>query len=387
MASPADGRRYGQDDEDEPLLPGSASGRVKEKPGFRTQVYLMLEEPSSSTAAMAVTLFIGLCIVLSVVAFCIESIPSMERYKTYWFILETVFVVIFTIEFLIRLWVTVPDHQTFYRFITDPFNVIDVLAIAPYYVDVVMRLTVGTAHGVDLRILRALRLIRLLKLGRYSSQAKIIATALGRSGASLLMLVFLLLFALIFFSTLIFLVERGTWSAQNGCYVRKEDDACSPFQSIPEASWWAITTMTTVGYGDVFPKSDIGRVVAAFCMVVGILSVALPTTVLGVQFADAYDEVSEEMQAKAIRRSLPEGRGLHDELAKTMMNLEGLEAELTKLLPELHSSLLQVTENSPLKRAAVQAGWASLAEANVKALGSAQEFLRSIHQRTAPARD
>lgn len=368
-------------DEDEPLLPKSAAKKTAPLT-LRQRAYLLMEEPSSSTAASVVTLLIAVCIVLSVAAFCAESIPSMEKYRKMWFYLETFFVAVFTIEYLGRLWATVPDQRTLGEFVSDPFNMIDVLAIAPYYLGILMTYTMGGPHGLDLRVLRALRLLRLLKLGRYSEQATIIVVALRRSGASLVMLMFFLLFALIFFSSMIFFVERGHWDAQAGCYVRKEDGACSPFQSIPESSWWAITTMTTVGYGDVFPKSTLGRIVGAFCMIGGILSVALPTTVLGVQFSDAYDEVSAEMQAKAIRKSLPAGRGLQDELGKTLMNLEGLGAELKRLLPEINESLLKVTERSPMKRAAINAGWAPLAHANVLALGSVMEFLTSIHKAT-----
>lgn len=369
----------GGNDEDEPLLPSSSAKGVKQ-PTLRERVYLLMEEPLSSTAAMFVTGLIGTCIVLSVVAFCVETMPSMEQYRETWFMLETIFVGVFTAEYLIRLWSTVPEQKTFCSFVIDPFNVIDVLAIAPYYLTLIITLTMGGPAGVDLRVLRALRLLRLLKLARYSAQAKIIVIALSRSGASLVMLTFLLLFALILFSTLIFVVERGSWSAREGCYVRKEDGACSPFQSIPEASWWAITTMTTVGYGDVFPKSSLGRVVGACCMIGGILSVALPTTVLGVQFSDAYDDVTAEMQAQSIRKSLPEGHGLHDELAKSLANLEELGAQMRKLMPELNRSLLAVTANSPMKRAAVDAGWGPLADANDHALHSVQDYLRSIYE-------
>jgi len=328
---------------------------------------------------MVVTGVLFTCIVLSVAAFVVESLPSMERYHQTWFILETFFVGVFTVEYLVRLWATVPEHKTLCQFIIDPFNVVDLLAIAPYYISLTMRFTTGAPSGEGFRVLRALRLLRLLKLARYSKQAKIIAIALSRSGASLVMLACLLGCALTLFSTLIFLVERGTWDAQQGCYVRKEDGACSPYQSIPEASWWAITTMSTVGYGDTFPKSHLGRVVAAFCMVGGILSVALPTTVLGVQFSDAYDEVTAEMHAQEIRNSLPTG-GLHSELGRTLANLDVLGAQMDKLLPELNASLMKVTENCPMKRAAIDVGWAPLAEANTRALQSVKEYLQSIHE-------
>jgi len=367
-------------EEDEPLLPVSSDKAAKPLT-LRQQVYLYLEEPLSSTTAMVVTGFIFTCIALSVAAFVVESLPSMEQYHQMWFMLETFFVGVFTIEYIVRLWATVPEHKTLCQFIIDPFNVIDVLAIAPYYISLMLQFSTGEPHAGSLRFLRSLRLLRLLKLARYSQQAKIIAIALSRSGASLVMLACLLGCALTLFSTLIFLVERGTWDKDQGCYIRKEDGLCSPYQSIPESSWWVITSMTTVGYGDTFPKTNVGRVVAAFCMVGGILSVALPTTVLGVQFSDAYDAVTEEMASQAIRNTLPKG-GLRDELGRTLANLEVFDAQMKKLFPELNASLLAVTEKHPIKRAAIDVGWAPLADANMNALQSVRQYLESIHEAT-----
>merc|ERR1719235_1445716 len=203
--------------------------------------------------------------------------------------------------------------MTFQKFVLDPMNIVDILSIAPFFIDLLLvYLNKGQGSNVDLRVLRALRLMRVFKIGRYSTQLQLIGGAMARSMGSLVMLGLCMIFALIIFSTMIFLVERGTWDESSACYVRlgdrtgSLDGLCSPFQSIPEASWWAITTMTTVGYGDTFPITSGGRVVGGLTMVIGILCVALPTTVLGVQFSDSFAAVTEEKQIQDLKARLPE---------------------------------------------------------------------------------
>merc|ERR1719262_1479969 len=95
------------------------------------------------------------------------------------------------------------------------------------------------------------------------------------------------------FSTLMWVTERGTWNWSNQCYARPGEaffNGCSPFESVPLGFWWAITTMTTVGYGDTFPITGAGRVVAGCAMLAGIFCVALPTGILCTEFAKLVDE-------------------------------------------------------------------------------------------------
>lgn len=361
---------------DAPLLRPGAQGSEQEALTLKQRVYLLVEEPSSSTAARIISTVVAICIVGSVVAFVLETVPVLEKYATFFFALEIGFVTIFTVEYFVRLWATVPEYDTFLGFLAHPFNIIDLLAILPFYVDLIMRLTVGAPVGIDLRTLRACRLFRLFKLGRFSNQATKVALALSKSMASVLMLAFLLIFAILFFSTLIFLVERGNWDANLGCYVRAEDGACSPFQSIPEASWWAITTITTVGYGDVYPKTVFGKLIACACMIIGILAIAVPTTVLGVQFSDAYEDVTQELDLKQLKAQIPAKREM--ELERSIQKIQVLEARLAKNLSDLGVALLEVTAGSPLTRAAVATGFEPMAESNLKALRTTQAYLRVI---------
>merc|ERR1719316_821822 len=192
-----------------------------------------------------------------------------------------------------------------------------------------------------------------------------------------------MVFALIIFSTLIFLVERGVWDAASGCYIRTGDRAgslaglCSPFQSIPEASWWAITTMTTVGYGDTYPITNWGRFIGGLTMIIGILCVALPTTVLGVQFSDAFAAVTEEKAIADLKEKFPEKEQVTLELKAGLAHLEELQSKLATLLPEIERQLIKVTEEDKSRNIAVKASFSHLSDSSVQAMSNAKTFLKA----------
>merc|ERR1719235_191142 len=274
--------------------------------------------------------------------------------------------------------------MTFQKFVLDPMNIVDILSIAPFFIDLLLvYLNKGQGSNVDLRVLRALRLMRVFKIGRYSTQLKLISAAMARSMGSLVMLGLCMIFALIIFSTMIFLVERGTWDESMGSYVRLGDRAgslgglCSPFQSIPEASWWAITTMTTVGYGDTYPITNWGRFVGGLTMIIGILCVALPTTVLGVQFSDAFAAVTEEKAISDLKEKFPERDQVTLELKAGLAHLEELQTKLVTLLPEIERQLLKVTADDKSRNVAVKASFSHLSDSSVQAMSNAQTFLKA----------
>jgi len=369
----------------EPLLSRrSNSSHGHQEPTTQHKVYELFEEPDSSRAAFYTVFFIIGCIIASTITFCLETVPTMEKHHQVFFFLEIFFVTVFSIEYICRFWASVPEKMSAAKFFFSPLNLIDILSIAPFFIGLITTYLVkGDAMDLDLRVLRALRLVRIFKIGRYSSQLKLIAGAMERSMASLIMLALCMVFALIIFSTLIFLVERGVWDPKQGCYIRTGDrmgsldGLCSPFQSIPEACWWAITTMTTVGYGDTYPITDGGRIVGGLTMVIGILCVALPTTVLGVQFSDSFAEVTEEKEIHDLKARLPQKEGIRAELVKGLDHLDELHAELVKLLPEIEQQLLKVTSENKPRSSAVKASFGHLSDSTAQSVQNCKSFLRS----------
>ncbi len=198
--------------------------------------------------------------------------PLYERYKGPFWLFELFSVTIFTVEYLCRLWVCTElpslsgraPIKARLKFVASPFGLIDLLAILPFYVG----LFVPTA---DLRFIRVFRLLRLLKLARYSPALltlwEVLVAERRALGAALLIMVILLILS----STAIYYVEHG---------VQPEK-----FGSIPAAMWWAIATLTTVGYGDAVPLTHLGRVIGGLVMILGLAMFALPVGIIASGFS------------------------------------------------------------------------------------------------------
>lgn len=257
-------------------------------------VYKVLSDSSYNTLAAVVGAFIGICILLSTIFFILETMPHLARSDTWRNVFlgaEIFFVTVFTTEIVVRLW-AYPDKKL--NFFKDPMNIVDVVSIAPFFIEILLVSVMGSkAEMLDLRVLRALRLMRMMKMGRFSSQLQLLSQGMIRSKGAFLLLCCTMVVGTVFFSAVMWTIERGDWEPGQQCYARANEpfmNGCSPFESVPVGFWWAITTMTTVGYGDTFPVTNLGKVVAGIAMLAGIFCVALPTGILCTEFAKLYDE-------------------------------------------------------------------------------------------------
>jgi hypothetical protein len=299
---------------------------------FKEDLHLALTDPQTPNAKAFFSL-VMLAILGSMVSYLLESMARYEHWHG-WRFIELVVVAIFTVELSLRFYAWPKDTASFLR---DPLTLVDVLSLLPFYLEFVT-----DQLPVDLRWLRILRLINLFKVVRVSSGLSIMFRSVGRSVSGLFLLTFFMCQALVLFSSLMWGLERGSWDASLGCYAR-DDGKCSPFQSIVHAMWWAITTMTTVGYGDTSPITVLGRYVAGFAMLGGIIMLALPTTVFGAQFAEEYNSMKAEA---ALTQVKPGDTDLLDELAALKTELKQLRDESQRLLPSLHARLADYLEPS-----------------------------------------
>ena len=216
--------------------------------------------------------FIVTLIVLNVAAFVAETVPSLDAaYHGYFLAFELFSVAVFTIEYLLRLWtaVEVPflkrltPAKARLKLATRPSLVIDLLAILPFYLSMFFSL--------DLRVLRTLRLLRFLKLSRYSPAMHSLIRVLANERRALVGAGLLLFAAVLFASTGIYYLESAAQPDK--------------FGSVPDSAWWAIATLTTVGYGDVTPITPAGRLFGAVVMITGLCILALPVAIIASGFA------------------------------------------------------------------------------------------------------
>ncbi|MGD9590343.1 MAG: ion transporter [Pyrinomonadaceae bacterium] len=228
-----------------------------------------------------------LLIVVNVAAVVLETVDSVyQQYEAYFKYFEAFSLAVFSIEYLLRLWVAPMDPRYKGRFrgrlryALTPMAIIDFLAIAPAFIPLFF--------AVDLRIIRALRifrLFRLLKMSRYVESLNSLDDVVRAKKEELLVTTVMLLILLLFSGSLMYLVENEAQPDK--------------FPDIPSALWWGIATLTTVGYGDVFPITSVGKVLGGMIAFLGIGMFALPTGILASGFAEAIQKKKREPQRSA----------------------------------------------------------------------------------------
>jgi len=303
-------------------------------------------------AASIISIVLNFLIAVSTVAFCFETMeqysPSCHRnpchagkddaccedWKTRWDLIEVVCVALFTADLTVRCAGAVAAGKS-NLFFNDSMNLIDVLAIFPFYVRFLFE------DFFDLRFLRVIRLARILrslKSARYGSLGSVVVDIVKNSVGALFIPVYFMVLALIVFSSIMYYIEMtaekkcllgdGTytqpWDTSNttpgnegcqteyGCecsgelfYITQDGAEWSDemYESIPDSFWWCIVTFTTVGYGDKYPRTTYGRLVCAVTMFCGIFFLAMPLTIVGTSFSDAWDSLqAKKLTAQAHER-------------------------------------------------------------------------------------
>jgi hypothetical protein len=272
----------------------SDSSRVALKLFLKTtkeRLWDMLDDPSTSWVAQLVSWWIMFLIALSVVTFVVESVPGIHRQQDAVFEnLETFIMVNFVIEFVLR----VASCPSLAAFATNFLNIIDLLAILPFFLE--LWLADGSPQGTAaLRAVRLVRVFRVIKVSRYLVWLGVFFVTLRNSVAPLGMIVFVVTLAIVLLSTLAFFTERGE---TNG------------FDSIPEAFWWCVITMTTIGYGDVRPVTMVGRVVGIAAAVSGVIILAIPISVISTNFEIEFSNLTTSKAA--LERSKQTATDTHD---------------------------------------------------------------------------
>ena len=249
----------------------------------RHMISLILNEPESCRLARLVSVWVMTLIMVSTLAFMLSTLPQFHvdggpelTNPAVWNNLEAFIVLQFSLEYGMRL----ATCGRICTFVFEPMNVVDLAAIAPWYLEL---MNLSGDQSAVLRVFRLARVIRIFKLGKYAAGLQLFGRTLLASVDALMLLFFFLSLATILASSIVYFVERGTWSVAQQQWLR-EDGEPSQFTSIPATFWWCVVTLTTVGYGDVVPATTQGQLLAVSTMLAGVLTIALPVSILGSNF-------------------------------------------------------------------------------------------------------
>ncbi|KAJ6668473.1 hypothetical protein lerEdw1_011955 [Lerista edwardsae] len=328
---------------------------------FQRQVWLIFEYPESSSSARGIAIVSVLVILISIITFCLETLPEFRDERELhvlsplngtasqtpaqqppstltdpFFIIETTCVIWFTFELLVRFFAC-PSKPEFSRNI---MNIIDIVAIIPYFITLGTELAQeqqkelqpgggsagngGQQQAMSLAILRVIRLVRvfrIFKLSRHSKGLQILGQTLKASMRELGLLIFFLFIGVILFSSAVYFAEA--------------DDPESHFSSIPDAFWWAVVTMTTVGYGDMRPVTVGGKIVGSLCAIAGVLTIALPVPVIVSNFNYFYHRETDQDEQALLKEEPSSAQGSSagdlkrriskNSLDKSVVHLESVE--------------------------------------------------------------
>lgn len=216
---------------------------------------------TDTPAGKAFDVALLIAILISVLAVMLESVPSLNKGYGYVFkYAEWIFTVLFTLEYLTRIYVTDARRRYIFSF----YGLIDLLSLLPTYLSLIFT---GTQYLLIIRALRLLRVFRILKLGRFVGEGEQLGRALKASRHKITVFMGTVVMLVILLGTVMYLVE----GRENG------------FTSIPLSIYWAIVTLTTVGYGDIAPQTILGQSIASFVMILGYAIIAVPTGIVTVE--------------------------------------------------------------------------------------------------------
>jgi voltage-gated potassium channel len=263
---------------------------------IRARTAEILDVPTPGDhVSRAVDVFIIVLILVNVVAVILESVASLRlRWGDAFRLLEQISLIVFSLEYLLRVWSIVDNrwraeyrHPLWgrLRFMRSPLALIDLLAVLPFWLSMFVPL--------DLRFLRVARLLRVLKLTRYSAATNLLFEVLRDEARVIGAAMFTLFLMLV-------LTASATWLVEH-------EAQPEVFANIPQAMWWAIITVTTVGYGDIVPITPLGKVLGSVLGFIGVGMVALPAGILASGFSDVINRRRNDLRRQR-NRAMADGR-------------------------------------------------------------------------------
>ncbi len=234
---------------------------------FRERLHeIIFEADTKEGKLFDVVLLIA--IFTSVIVVMLETVPHIhDNYYTLFYTLEWIFTFFFTIEYIVRIYTVFSPKKYIFSF----YGIVDLLSILPSYIGI---LIAGSHSLMVIRALRLLRVFRIFKLGNFLFESQVIMKSLKESRNKITVFLTFIIIMVTIFGSIMYLIEG---SASN-----------DSFDSIPRSVYWAVVTLTTVGYGDIAPITPLGQFIAALIMIMGYAVIAVPTGIVTSEFTRAY---------------------------------------------------------------------------------------------------
>lgn len=256
-------------------------------PEWKQNLYKIIFE-ADTPGGKAFDIILLISIILSVIVVLLDSVAGFHaKFGKFLFISEWIFTILFTVEYVFRIITSLNSRKYIFSF----YGIIDLLAILPTYLSLVFA---GTQYLMVIRILRLLRVFRILKLDRYIGASGFLLSALKNSRHKIAVFIGTVLTIVVIMGSAMYLIE----GPENG------------FTNIPESIYWAIVTLTTVGYGDIAPVTFSGKVLASFIMILGFSIIAVPTGIITVEMSQIH------AQSKKTKTCINCNKSGHDEDAE-----------------------------------------------------------------------
>ena len=280
------------------------------------------DESDNDLVSKYFNIFILILIVLNVSMVILGTVESLSnRYSSFFYNFELFSVVIFSIEYILRIWsCTILEkyqHPVYGRikFIFSPLSLIDLFAILPFYLPLIVNLDLR-----GLRVLRLFRMFRLFKMGRYLESLQIIGYVFKSKKEQIILTGITIFLLLLFSSSLLYVVENEAQPEK--------------FSSIPQSMWWGTAALTTVGYGDSYPITPIGRILGSIIAIMGIGIFAMPAGILASGFSESIKKVDKLKKIKTLEKAIEIANNLNQidnqklkddiyQLLETMVEIDG----------------------------------------------------------------
>lgn len=263
-----------------------AANLPKKSPhSFRSRLHEIIFE-ADTPAGKAFDVLLLLLIVLSVLVVVLESVEDIRKdFAALFFYAEWTLTLLFTIEYLLRIY----SIEKPWKYIRSFYGLVDLLAILPTYLSIFFA---GTHYLITIRALRLLRVFRVMKLGHYLSESNVLIEALRSSRRKIEVFLGVVLMIVLIVGSAMYMIEGGQDSG---------------FTSIPRSMYWAVVTVTTVGYGDIAPVTTLGQFLSAILMILGYGVIAVPTGIVSVELAHASDKSAKKLNTQSCRSCSKEG--------------------------------------------------------------------------------